>query len=605
MILKGLKKWAGKRADQRIEMQRLVFDIERMHGFEKGSLSDWNVPGLLNSWGEFLKKTKDFHQTCLQFEPDLARLSARLGGSHDSMVEKRIRIFVCPSSPNAPEKLSKLKALARKTDQLLDYGFSLPKMKKRHRYSDQSEIEEHRQFIASVFWRQGPEAFEEELQENREILEQEFQSHTNKINAIFRKRGVKNQKRRRKKHFRKSISSTKVEATEEIKEQTLEEKRQLLQDILNDSKEAIITLGVDNQSLEEEIAEIEGQISKAKEDIKWESDRIKYLQRKIMPVIGIKNRLLKQIENLGHDISEYQTKRALITLLKTPVNIDNSHIQFSDIQDALLANAAIKGKQNADSDGNLDLRTFIGVNDEVFAAVEKSRQEEDRLRDEKNQLRVLKNGRYDHLAILKRNHRNVGKDVDRLEALREGLNIEIPQLKYELSELKSGLSSQSEFNEKSSYPPLTDLKKWAAANLNGHVILHKNTFKKAAKSQYENPDLIYKSLTLLANEFWTQKMSGELFDTDSERQDTRDAFNQKLHDLHLSIGGSVTTKSNQKMWDAYHVSHRGKKVFLSHHLTKGASFDPKRHLRIYFAWQEDEKAVLVGHLPEHLPTAFD
>jgi hypothetical protein len=52
--------------------------------------------------------------------------------------------------------------------------------------------------------------------------------------------------------------------------------------------------------------------------------------------------------------------------------------------------------------------------------------------------------------------------------------------------------------------------------------------------------------------------------------------------------------------DEYFVPYRGRKRFLEWHLKKGNSRDPRRDLRIYFFWDEEDEEIVLGYLTGHL-----
>ena len=179
-------------------------------------------------------------------------------------------------------------------------------------------------------------------------------------------------------------------------------------------------------------------------------------------------------------------------------------------------------------------------------------------------------------------------------------SINLAQLQFQIEDQKSGVNVARQFTNAAAYPALSQIKAWAETNLKGRVLIHKNAFKNAASSTYAHPELVYMSLEMLANEFWEQKMSGSLSAENASAK--RAAFANKLKELRLSVGGSVTT-TNAKLRERYSATFDGERYFMDQHLGKGGGVgNPEGCLRIYFAWTDKRKAVLVGHLPDHLPT---
>lgn len=155
------------------------------------------------------------------------------------------------------------------------------------------------------------------------------------------------------------------------------------------------------------------------------------------------------------------------------------------------------------------------------------------------------------------------------------------------------------------FPPLSELEDWVTHNIaEGRLIILNKAFKEAAKSEYVAPALIFNTLSLLANEYRDQMLSGNL--PEDKRAETRKTFDQKRKALGLFIGGSITESgSSGKYVDKYMATTPdGERVFLNQHVGRGNSRNPRHCLRIYFTWSPERKAVIVGHMPTHLRNAL-
>lgn len=137
---------------------------------------------------------------------------------------------------------------------------------------------------------------------------------------------------------------------------------------------------------------------------------------------------------------------------------------------------------------------------------------------------------------------------------------------------------------------LADIGEWATENADRIVIMPR-AISETKKSLYEDPDLLYAALDILAD-VYPRVRSGEL---------PRDTLLNRCRELNLSIGGSVEpTRAGEAGGDEYFVRWRGRRRFLEQHMGKGVSRDPRHTLRIYFFFDEEQKVVVCGHLPSHL-----
>lgn len=110
----------------------------------------------------------------------------------------------------------------------------------------------------------------------------------------------------------------------------------------------------------------------------------------------------------------------------------------------------------------------------------------------------------------------------------------------------------------------------------------------AESSRFEDSDLIYEALCLLAFEYRDMCMGA-----------SREAFVGRLEALGLDESRSV---SDYTVSREYHVDYKGAPALLERHLKRGVARDERQCLRIYFFYDRRDQVVVVGHLPGHLTT---
>lgn len=134
---------------------------------------------------------------------------------------------------------------------------------------------------------------------------------------------------------------------------------------------------------------------------------------------------------------------------------------------------------------------------------------------------------------------------------------------------------------------LSELADWAADNAD-RVIVLKRAMQAARKSIYEDEELVFRALDMLATTYRDVKLGVV------DRMD----YAKACEALGLEMGGSLDVGAS----DAYYFSWKGRKVFLDQHLGRGIARDPRYCFRCYFTWDAAEAKVIVGWLPSHLPT---
>lgn len=138
------------------------------------------------------------------------------------------------------------------------------------------------------------------------------------------------------------------------------------------------------------------------------------------------------------------------------------------------------------------------------------------------------------------------------------------------------------------------LKNWVETNLNGRLSLHPRSHRGIDDAVYENPELVYRALLLLANEYRDLRMG-----IDGSRQ----KFIDELLKMGLEDRPSIARESANAFGDTYFIRWpigTERKQFLDKHIVKGTSRDEKRCFRIYYFWDEENQEVIVGWLPSHL-----
>jgi hypothetical protein len=146
---------------------------------------------------------------------------------------------------------------------------------------------------------------------------------------------------------------------------------------------------------------------------------------------------------------------------------------------------------------------------------------------------------------------------------------------------------------------LVCIESWCATELPGKVIIHPRAIDAAKKCQYLDIPLVYSCLRLLGMEYRDNRMDGG--------PKTMRKLRTKLSDLGVILSPSISLAIAKQQGDDYFVSHPTdtspeNRAFLDSHLKKGVDHDERNCLRIYFFWDKNRKAAVVGWLTSHLGT---
>ncbi|WP_369630957.1 MULTISPECIES: hypothetical protein [unclassified Variovorax] len=223
------------------------------------------------------------------------------------------------------------------------------------------------------------------------------------------------------------------------------------------------------------------------------------------------------------------------------------------------------------------LRNAGGSDAEILKLYE---QDNDQLRTELKEQKE----QYDGLlaaADVERDALVQGAEAARAQALERLHRIRI---------LEGRLKQHAEHREIAIPESLDQFEDWCNENLTGAVELVGRAFQGVRKSNYYDPQFIYRSLLLLRDHYVPMRIGGS-----SER---RQAYQDALNELELEE--SPTGDGINYAADLYSVQYGAVRRSLDRHLKGRNSRDRRFGFRLYFFWDEEEQMVVVGWLPSHL-----
>lgn len=137
---------------------------------------------------------------------------------------------------------------------------------------------------------------------------------------------------------------------------------------------------------------------------------------------------------------------------------------------------------------------------------------------------------------------------------------------------------------------LQDFEVWCKDNLVGSVEVVNRAFQGVRKSEYHDPQFIYRALLLLRDYYVPMRIEGTTA--------RHEAYQAALKELQLE--DSATGDGVKYAADLYSVQYGGTRKALDRHLKGNDSRDRRYGFRLYFFWDEEGQVAVVGWLPSHL-----
>ncbi len=156
----------------------------------------------------------------------------------------------------------------------------------------------------------------------------------------------------------------------------------------------------------------------------------------------------------------------------------------------------------------------------------------------------------------------------------------------------------AEGREERAVPPLAayaDLPDWTERHFPGRIVLAGRALRSLKNARFEDVALVGQAVALLGTTYHRMKVEGGM--------ELRDAFEDTLRELKLQETPSISPDRQGKARDGFEMEWEGRRLTLERHLKNNSGTrDPRRCLRIYFAWDEETAKVVIGHLPGHMKT---
>ena len=170
-------------------------------------------------------------------------------------------------------------------------------------------------------------------------------------------------------------------------------------------------------------------------------------------------------------------------------------------------------------------------------------------------------------------------------------------LRNRVIELEKGHGSGAVLGSNQLPTQYDEIPDWVEKTYPGRVRLLSRAVRDLKDAQFEDVELVVKSLSYLGGCFWRMKAEGGM-ELVSENV-------RVLAELGIKNEPSGAEHLLREQGDTFlvHWGASGRKRLLDMHLKNGGNTrDPARCLRIYYFWDDETQQVVIGSLPAHLST---
>lgn len=184
------------------------------------------------------------------------------------------------------------------------------------------------------------------------------------------------------------------------------------------------------------------------------------------------------------------------------------------------------------------------------------------------------------------------EDVDRENA---GLRSEKHRLQQRLAALEGGAVPAEDGCRVPTLESYVELPAWTERHFGGRVALSGRALRSLKGAEFEDVGLVGRAIRLLGETYWHMKTGGG--------KELRRAFDDELSALRLLETPSLSRDRQGKARDDFSIEWNGRRLVLDRHLkTAAKTRDPRYCFRLYFAWDDRDRQVVIGHLPGHMKT---
>ena len=275
--------------------------------------------------------------------------------------------------------------------------------------------------------------------------------------------------------------------------------------------------------------------------------------------------------------------------------------------DAASAESSVDGEAGRGADAvteeaSLQIEATVSAGEEVTTENSRLKWANDALREDRNRLQAEKQAVTVENARLIKELGALRHAHDRLRTEKDAQSEENSTLKRQLRESRQREEAwrgappvtRPAGEEPVGPPPVESVSEAiaaAAARFPDRLVIAFNS-RSRQDTPFQRPDEVLTALSWLAADYYRIRSDGggDAADLDKAIKEVCPGWSYIPHQSAVTIG---------KFKDWYYTSVNGTKYELAEHLGKGSSGNPQHTIRVAFAWDDDEKKVIVGYIGHH------
>ncbi len=210
------------------------------------------------------------------------------------------------------------------------------------------------------------------------------------------------------------------------------------------------------------------------------------------------------------------------------------------------------------------------------------------VRAEIEELKAANREAEERIAALSQAREDIGEE-------NAGLRREMHRLRQRLAAMGGDVSPALGSCAVSLPESYAELPAWTERQFGARVAFSGRALRSLKGAEFDDVGLVAKAVRLLGETYWRMKTEGG--------RELRQAFEDELNALRLLETPSLSRDRQGKARDDFSIEWNGRRLILDRHLkTAAKTRDPRYCFRLYFAWQDRERQVVIGYLPGHMKT---
>lgn len=139
-----------------------------------------------------------------------------------------------------------------------------------------------------------------------------------------------------------------------------------------------------------------------------------------------------------------------------------------------------------------------------------------------------------------------------------------------------------------------ELYAWAERRHSDRLVITDKARRAARDSVFADVGFVSDVVSLLAGPYWNMRTGDD---------EARTVYLEEAKRLRVDVSGVGDALNTARLAGQYRATWKGRTYTLDTHVSGSSSRDRQRGFRLYFAWDDERRMIVVGSFPEHLTNA--